>query len=219
MVTALFFAWALAAEPEPAAEAATEEAPSEEATDGTEVPAEEAPAEGTPAPVPTLPSPSPTPVEQDDATRAAAAEARRLRGELVKVARAGRHDAVDRLYKQLVELGQPIPNDIHTYAADAAMARGDLMHCVARLHRAGGGDQLVDVTNRYGAVRLSLAAPGAQVQGAERFAPDERMAVSFVNTQLATDGRFVGMLPAGEYEVAGRPLIVPAGGSVAVVVD
>lgn len=210
---------AFAAEPAPA-EAPDTASPETEAPDGAESPeATDAP-EPAEAPDPTPPPPAPAPaVELTDEERADVAESRRLRQELVKAAGLSRHDAVDRLYRQLVVLGQPIPDDIHVYGADAARALGDMMHCVARLHRGQGGPELSDVEQRFGTVRLSVAAPGAKVEGAERFAPDEAKAVAWVNEHLAEDGRFVGMLPAGEYELGGRALVVPAGGAVSVVVD
>jgi len=194
----------------------TEAAPTEAET-ASDAPDETAKGEEEPAPG-TAPEPvAPAPVV-DDAGRVRAAEARRLRGELVQVAKASRHDAVDRLYKQLVDIDEPIPADIHQLGADAARARGDLLRTAARLHRAEADDDLADLASRFGTVRLSVPL-GASLTGEERFAPDEIASVQWTVTELARDGRYVGLLPAGTYQVAGRDVVVPAGGHVAVVVD
>jgi hypothetical protein len=137
---------------------------------------------------------------------------------MVQVAKASRHDAVDRLYRQLVDLDEPIPAHIHGLAGSAARSRGDVMRAVARLHRAEAEQEIADLEGRFGAVRLSVPL-GATLEGEERFAPDEAAAVAWTRTELAKDGRFVGLLPAGTYQVAGRDVVVPAGGHVAVVVD
>lgn len=187
--------------------------------------AEPAPAEGEAAtdeagedPVPTEPVPQEASEEEDPEARAKAAEARRLRQELVNAAKAGRHEAVDRTYRTLIGMDEPIPDDIHELAADAARSRGDVLHALARLQRADSEELLADLQGRYGAVRLSVPI-GAELSGGEHFAPDEIAAVQWTRDALAIDGRYVGLLPAGTYKLAGREVVVPAGDLVAVVVD
>jgi len=200
MVWLLLMAWA--AEPE-APESSEEEGPTAEPTSDDDVPAaaeEDAPS------------------EEDAEARARAAEARRLRQEVIQAAKAGRHEAVDRTYRTLIAMDEPVPSDVHLMGADAARSRGDVLHALARLQRAGSTEQLTDLQDRYGAVRLSVPV-GATLSDGGHFAPDEIAAVQWTRDALAADGRYVGLLPAGTYTVAGREVVVPAGDLVAVVVD
>jgi len=203
MVWLLLMAWA--AEPE-APESAEEEAAAEPTSDD-ELPGDAEEEAGEEAPS-----------EEDPDARARAAEARRLRQELVTFAKAGRHEAVDRTYRTLIAMDEPVPVGIHELAADAARSRGDVLHALARLQRAASEEPLADLRERYGAVRLSVPI-GAELSGGERFAPDEIAAIQWTRDALAIDGRYVGLLPAGTYTVAGREVVVPAGDLVAVVVD
>ncbi len=179
---------------------------------------EEATDEADEEPVPAEPVPQEASEGEDPEARAKAAEARRLRQELVNAAKAGRHEAVDRTYRTLIGMDEPVPSDVHVLGADAARSRGDVLHALARLQRAGSTEQLTDIQERYGAVRLSVPV-GATLSDGGHFAPDEIAAVEWTRASLALDGRYVGLLPAGTYKLAGREVVVPAGDLVAVVVD
>jgi hypothetical protein len=167
--------------------------------------------------------PEAEPVEEaptlSEAEKVTVAEARRLTQEIVLHARSGRHEPVDRLYRQLVAMDGEVAAEVHGWAADAAFMLGDALLGVARLQRARDVARLTDVAARFGTVRLSVATAGLVVTGADAFAPDERAALTWLNARLAADGRCVAMLPAGAYEVGGRRFTVQAGSTSSLVLD
>ena len=72
---------------------------------------------------------------------------------------------------------------------------------------------LNSISEAYSNVELRTVPPrGVELVVAEMpFEPDARLAVERAVTSLDEEGEFVGMLPVGDYELAGKPFQVVAG--------
>jgi len=150
--------------------------------------------------------------------KATTAEVRRVGEEMVAHAAAGRRQPLLRQYRTLLALTTEVDPELHMLAADAALAEGHVAEAVARYQRvpadapqAATVRELLDgLAGRYGTVRLS-ASPGAELMAAVRFHPEEMAAVSHARDVVAETGVFVGLLPAGEYQLPDASFVVEAG--------
>jgi len=129
--------------------------------------------------------------------------------------------SVDRTYGKILELtGVTVPRDVHISAAHAARATGDMAEVVARLERAQAVERtdeeqtwLSSINEQFSHVELRVV-PARSVDLTVEimpFEPDARQAVERATVALVDDGEFVGMLPIGEYQLAGKPFTVTAG--------
>lgn len=149
------------------------------------------------------------------------AEAERLIDEINTFAERQAWRGVERSYEELLAMPDvEVPAAVHLTAAQAARSTGDIQGCLDRLLRAQRIERtdeldawINEINENYGRVEL-LTVPPRPVElrvGAMPFAPDQRQAVELAIRLLAEEGVFVGMLPVGSYELAGRIFEVTPG--------
>lgn len=135
------------------------------------------------------------------------AEYVRLSTEMERLAAKGTWDGVERSYLRMQELGMQPRYEEHYLGAQAARAAGDVGAARARLQAALGERSeddartwLTEIDRNYGPVEL-ISLPGAHALVAAEvpFEAGAARAVEFAQHKLATDGRFVGLLPNGAY--------------------
>lgn len=149
------------------------------------------------------------------------AEAERLIDEINTFAERQAWRGVERSYEELLAMPDvEVPAAVHLTAAQAARANGDMGGCLDRLLRAQRIERtdeldawINEINENYGRVEL-LTVPPRPVEltpAAMPFAPDQRQAVEAAVRLLAEEGVFVGMLPVGTYDLAGRTFTVTPG--------
>ena len=116
------------------------------------------------------------------------------------------------------ELAVDLDAELHLLAAEAAVAQGQIAQAVARLqrvtddeHRPEADETLASLSERYGSVRIS-APVGSELSCPPRFVPDEKAAVAAAAEAVASEGRFVGLLPAVACTVGTASVGIVAGG-------
>jgi len=154
-------------------------------------------------------------VAQDQPDEAAVAEYRRLAGEMRNLANRGAWSGVERAYVQALLTGHQLAFDDYLRAAHAARVRGDVGAARTRLLGAKGVqasrdviDWLWSIDSSHGRVMID-AWPGAVLTPTvASFLPDHKQAGEFAQTELRTEGKFEGLLPLGDYVLAGHEMSV-----------
>ena len=152
------------------------------------------------------------------------AEMERLTEEIKRFSEQQLWQGVERRYEEILALeGVQVPRDVHLKAAYAARAVGDMAATLSRLERAAAIEHTDEVdewiraiNEEYGRVQLATEPPRSIELRCEvmPFATDQRKAVEFATKQLADEGSFVGMLPAGRYTLAEKPFeVIPGTGT------
>ncbi len=152
------------------------------------------------------------------AVTAEEAEEIRLTEEMRALARRNIWVGVDRMYRALVELGAELTGTQHLEGAYAAQDLGEIQACYDRLRAAARMEptrEVIDwlwaIDTQYGQVEIT-ATIGAQLSVSEQpLEAVKRKAVEEAALSLAEEGRFVGMLPAGEYLVGSEVMQVTSG--------
>jgi hypothetical protein len=153
------------------------------------------------------------------------AEHTRISEEMRKLAARNAWSAVEQSYQHLTELeakGEVISYKEFMLGAEAARALGDMGACRARVERASkldptkeALDWLADIDTNYGRVDISFDGKytGERVLAptVPPFAPDQRASITLAAAQITGGKGFNGLLPAGEYSVAGQKVTVTAG--------
>lgn len=157
------------------------------------------------------------------ATDATDAEHERLSEELEDLARRQIWKGVEQRFKDIEQLGIEPSFDDYLQAAYAARELGDVQSAYERLKAAARikktkevTDWLWDLDNHYGHVEL-LTQPSRSATltcPSKPFDPNARNAVDAAIEQARDDGRFVGMLPKGDYVFEGQKFTVEPGVSV-----
>lgn len=152
------------------------------------------------------------------------AEKERLVEEIKRFSEQQLWQGVERRYEEILALqGIEVPRDVHLQAAYAARAVGDMAATLSRLERAASiehsdevDEWIRSINEEYGRVELSTSPPRSVELSCDvmPFATDQRKAVEFARDQLANEGSFVGMLPAGRYTLAGKAFeVIPGTGT------
>ena len=128
---------------------------------------------------------------------------------------------VEKSYEELLALnGVEVPFEAHMAAAQSARSVGDMGACLSRLLRAQSLQRteeldswIMEINQTYGRVQLVVTPPRpVEMTPAQMpFAPDQRRAVELAQKSLREDGVFIGMLPVGDYNIAGRQFDVTQG--------
>lgn len=147
---------------------------------------------------------------------ASEAEHYRLGQELRRLAERNAWKGVERVYEQMVALGELKARD-HLLAYQAARARGDVEVAWARLERAlaaEGEPETLEAARserealgaRFGRVTIEVVPPRLDVLVAYEapFATEEREALERARSTLLAAHRFEGLLPVGRYMVDGE---------------
>ena len=149
-----------------------------------------------------------------------------LHRELVKHARRNSWPAVDDTYRRLVAVGLPPDLEVHVLGARAAMERGQALLAWHRLRRVpesaltpeGGPDSLPaegarllgSLREQYGMV--SLYVPDELTPELVRthlpFKKEERDVIAAAVAAVAKGRAYRGLLPEGEYQLAGLRFLV-----------
>lgn len=151
---------------------------------------------------------------------AADAEGARLQQELHRLVVNAQWEGVDRTYRKMVR-NHPtsLEGTLHVAAANASFQRGDLLAATHRLERVLAGDEVhgdaVATLERIRSLTGLVVVQGAKAAELKAMSPplDPRMrqAILAATTALASDGVFVGLLPAGEYTLDDAPFRVLQG--------
>jgi hypothetical protein len=149
------------------------------------------------------------------------AERMRLEEEMRKLSQRNAWSGVERSYEKLEGMGGCVlPFDIHHLGAESARYLGKVWEQYQRLSRAKELDPkevildgLMGIDNNYGRIDIkgSERRPPELTRAAMPFAPDQRKAIEWAQTVIANTGKFHGMLPAGDYQVAAMDFNVAAG--------
>jgi hypothetical protein len=149
-----------------------------------------------------------------------AAEHQRLSGEIEQLARRQAWIGAEQRFGDLDRLGiEPSYEDL-VFGAHAARGLGDAQSARDRLKQACQIEPtdelrawLLSLDSAYGHAVLtsSTGEPVELRPAALPFAPDARAAVDYAVRLLAAEGRFEGLLPVGEYSLAGTGFRVEAG--------
>lgn len=155
------------------------------------------------------------------------AEHIRLTEEMRRLAKRNAWKGVESAYVELEKLesrGATLNFEDHYLGAQAARALGDINAVYKRLTRAvgagGGKDEirevmewLNDLNANYGQVQLAnkTRKVASLTPSQMPFAPDKRNTIVAAQTDLAADGEYRGLLPAGEYQFGTLTFVVNAG--------
>lgn len=153
------------------------------------------------------------------------AEHTRLSEEMRKLAQRNAWSAVEANYVRLEELekkGEVISAKEHMLGAESARANGDMTACRSRLDRAvklepskDGVEWIADLDRRYGSVKIHIdskfTGDRTIVPAVPPFAPDERQSIVLAAAAVSESRAYEGLLPAGDYSVAGQNVTVAAG--------
>ncbi|MCA9569704.1 MAG: hypothetical protein KC656_17780 [Myxococcales bacterium] len=144
-------------------------------------------------------------------------EGERIGEELVRHAMDGRWKAVDDQYVRLIAAHpDEVTGEHHRLAAQAAQASGALMLAAQRLQRVTAADPehpaaARDLATLEQGTGLVMVA-GRTLEAVQMpFAPELREAVTAAVAEVDAHGRFVGLLPIGDYRVDGATLQVVPG--------
>jgi hypothetical protein len=147
----------------------------------------------------------------------------RITSEMKQLAERQIWNGVERKYQALVALGATLSFDDLLLGASAARGSGDVRETDERLRKAAKirqteeiTDWIWDIDQNYGYVEI-LGVPNKHrdlYEVVAMFAPDKRQAVQFAKTTLTEEGRFIGLLPHGEYSVMGETFEVQPGLSI-----
>ncbi|MCB9764016.1 MAG: hypothetical protein H6739_29870 [Alphaproteobacteria bacterium] len=152
------------------------------------------------------------------------AELERLVEDLQRFSERQVWTGVERRYEQILGLGDvQVPREVHLTAAHAARARGDIAATLDRLERANRVERddevdawILEINEQYGRVTLLTVPPRGIDMRAEvmPFEPDKRKVVELAVRELEEEGVFIGMLPAGRYQMGGREFeVIPGVGT------
>jgi hypothetical protein len=147
----------------------------------------------------------------------------RLSEEMRRFAKRNAWKGVETAYQELLDLeekGVALTYDDHYLAAQAARAMGDINAVHERLTKAMAlqpSDEVVawisELEASYGTVDLAnrTKAPASLMAAQMPFAPDQRASIEAAAAQVSKEGRYQGLLPAGEYTFGSRAVSVKAG--------
>lgn len=156
------------------------------------------------------------------------AEHDRLSDEMDRLAERKVWTGVERKFGELTALGTELSLEEWMLGAYSARELGDVLASYERLKRAArikGTKEIVDwlwdLDNNYGHVELvAVPARAATLEASVMpFDPNQRKAVDAAVKRSKQDGRFVGMLPKGEYVFSGQKFEVVPGISVKIEVS
>lgn len=160
------------------------------------------------------------------------AERTRLEDELVRLAQRNTWTGVERTYRRLVDLDVELRPQDHYLAAQAALARGEVLLGWYRLRRARAMPAGVDtaqleaaeaaeresdqIDQRYGLVSVYVGAEAvpALLREGMPFGQQERDAILAAQRAIGDTHAFRGLLPIGAYALDGQKFEVaprPAG--------
>lgn len=148
------------------------------------------------------------------------AEGERVGEELVRYAVENKWGAVEDQYVRMVaQHPTMITDEIHRLGAQAARFEGRLMVSVQRLQRVHhdspertrASEDLGVLERTTGLVMVNGSRSATLVAVPMPFAPELRKAVQVAANELAAEGHFVGLLPAGDYTLNGTALKVLPG--------
>ncbi|MFK7928630.1 MAG: hypothetical protein AB8H79_10620 [Myxococcota bacterium] len=140
-------------------------------------------------------------------------EARRLTEQLQGFIDRGAYPAAARTYRALEALdGVELTSSDLFMGAEAARATGNMLVCRERLlvafkmalEQQASLDErarawLAELQNEYGHITVSSKGVGVLTPAMQPFQADRRAAITFASEQIAAEGRFSGLVPAGEY--------------------
>lgn len=150
------------------------------------------------------------------------AERTRLEDELVRLAQRNTWSGVERTYQRLVALDVELRPQDHYLAAQAALARGDVLLGWYRLRRARTMPPVVDtvqqeaaeaaeresdqIDQRYGLVSVYVGADAvpALLREGMPFGQQERDAILAAQRLIGDTHAFRGLLPIGTYALDGQ---------------
>ncbi|TNE92298.1 MAG: hypothetical protein EP330_02225 [Deltaproteobacteria bacterium] len=148
------------------------------------------------------------------------AEAYRLEQEIKRLADRNAWAGVERAYEDLVKLDAQVSVEIHNIGAQSARFLGKTYEVYSRLERALAIEQdeqnasdLAGIDAQYGRVRIK-GDPRRRpelIRAQMPFLPDQRKSVEWAQRVVAETGSFEGMLPSGDYEIAGKAFTVAPG--------
>jgi hypothetical protein len=128
-------------------------------------------------------------------------------GEMRKLSERNTWNGVEAAYQEILALRNvQIEAEVYWIAAQAARAQGNALEVYNRIqlvlknpgdYRQKAQDWLNDLGTKYGCVEISLPKKGSHTltPSTNPFAPDQRSAITFAQTQLAETGGFKGLLP------------------------
>lgn len=148
------------------------------------------------------------------------AEAYRLEQEIKRLADRNAWAGVERAYEDLVKLDAQVSVEIHNIGAQSARFLGKTYEVYSRLERAQAIEpneqtaaDLEGFDAQYGRVRIKGDARRRPELTREQmpFPPDQRKSIEWAQRVVSETGSFEGMLPLGEYQIAGKAFTVEAG--------
>jgi hypothetical protein len=162
---------------------------------------------------------APVPEAAVDMSDPKVAEYVRLVQQMNRFAERNAWPGVERTYKQIEAIGVPVKPAELKLGAESARVLGDAAASQARLLAAMSAEpdiktvrSLAEIQGNYGRVVLSTKDLSSALEPKERpFQPDRAQAIEFAKEQLATTGRFDGLLPAGEYTFGSKTFHVAPG--------
>jgi hypothetical protein len=141
-------------------------------------------------------------------------EGSRTLQDLLALLRDGKLSGVERKYVDLVrEHPQSLPPFVHQAGATASRSRGDLLTTVRRLRRID--DPTLDADRDLQRLESSTALVLVESRGPLRregalFDPSLQRSILLADEALRETGVFMGLLPAGRYDMGGRTVELPA---------
>ncbi|MCO4745594.1 MAG: hypothetical protein KC912_12450 [Proteobacteria bacterium] len=148
------------------------------------------------------------------------AEAYRLEQEIKRLADRNAWAGVERAYEDLVNLDAQVSVEIHNVGAQSARFLGKTFEVYQRLERAQAIEptetttaDLAGFDQQYGRVRIKGDARRRPelTREAMPFLPDQRKSIEWAQRVVTETGSFEGMLPLGDYAIAGKAFTVEAG--------
>lgn len=148
------------------------------------------------------------------------AEAYRVEQEIKRLAERNAWAGVESAYEELLKLDAQVSVEIHNVGAQSARFLGKTYEVYQRLERANAIEPTDQTTAdlegfnlSYGRVRIKGSARrrAELTREAMPFPPDQRKSIEWAQRVVAETGSFEGMLPLGEYGVAGTTFTVVAG--------
>jgi hypothetical protein len=147
-------------------------------------------------------------------------EAYRLEQEIKRLADRNAWAGVERSYEALIGLDATVTVEIHNIGAQSARFLGKTFEVYSRLERALAIEEdeqnsadLAGIDAQYGRVRIK-GDPRRRpelIREQMPFLPDQRKSVEWAQRVVSETGSFEGMLPSGEYVVAGKAFTVAPG--------
>ena len=156
------------------------------------------------------------------------AERVRISDDMERFSKRGNWKAVEKKYEELLGLGLDVPFADHLLGAQAIFYLGDVKRTCATLElaisiaennpeleeqKSSALAWLTDIYSVFFPVEITVSRSykeDASLEIAELpFMPEEQDVYKQAKEILAEDGRFKGMLPAGEYKIAGQSFVLP----------